>query len=210
MNETVYYHGGVPGKRPGDRIVPATMMGLDYTRAYSYQLMNVATKRSNHYRPDLAYFTTHLGVARGYAARYGDVRRGPVPGDVYRVDLKDVVLEPDPDFNGPGLDQVYVATGTPVTITAVVERRVVLVGASRIRRPGRTCGTRHGMSRFTPVTAQCKRLARCAITVSPTTIWRCCRSGCTTTSLEAAADCGLPGGLVYGRAPTRSSTYFRI
>jgi hypothetical protein len=78
------------------------------------------------YRPQLAYFTSHLGSARGYAARYVNRRRRRVPGDVYVVDLKGRAVEPDPDFHGPETTGVYVASSEIVTISAVVERGVSL------------------------------------------------------------------------------------
>lgn len=34
MSVTFYYHGGVPNKKPGDHILPAAALGLNYTWAY--------------------------------------------------------------------------------------------------------------------------------------------------------------------------------
>lgn len=124
MENTRYYHGGVPGKQPGDHILPAAAMGCDYTAAYRHTPGVVDAQAP--YRPDRAYFTTHLGSARGYAARYVTPHRSPLPGDVYIVDLTSAHVEPDPDFDSPKTAGAYVATKTPARIVAVVERGVRL------------------------------------------------------------------------------------
>lgn len=118
-----FYHGGVPGKQPGDPIFPAIQIGLDYTAAYVWApgVMPQMPK----YRPDLVYFSTHLGVARGYAARYQDPLCRQVPGDVYRVAVAGPV-ETDPDFDHPKLAGIYGASNEPVIVEAVVERGVAL------------------------------------------------------------------------------------
>ncbi|WP_234790996.1 hypothetical protein [Mycolicibacterium wolinskyi] len=120
---TTYYHGGVPGKRPGELLYPAAHMGLDYTSAYMCQ-PGLRALAKPKYRPDLVYFTTHLGSARGYAARYGEWGR-VMPGDVYVVEPQGP-LEPDPDFDHPKVGGVYAASTQPLRITAVVERGVEL------------------------------------------------------------------------------------
>lgn len=124
MPETGLYHGGIPGKRPGDIIYPAADLGFDYTSAYEHSPgLRAMTKPK--YRPDLVYCTTHLGSARGYAARYVNEDGDEIPGDVYAV-APQGQLEPDPDFNHPKIGAVYTASAHPLTITAVVDRAVVL------------------------------------------------------------------------------------
>lgn len=118
-----FYHGGVPGGRPGDLIYPAAELGLDYTAAYL--LTPGLPLEMPKYEPDRVHFTTHLGVARGYAAQYVAPGVGPVPGDVYRV-VVDGPIETDPDFSDPKVASVYGTSRKPVTISAVVERNVVL------------------------------------------------------------------------------------
>lgn len=205
MTETVYYHGGVPGKRPGDRILPAAMLNLDYTPAYLGNLVRTVADPVSvrvEYRPDLACFTSHLGVARGYAARYVHPAQGAVPGDVYRVDLKDVVLEPDPDFDGPGLDQVYVATCEPVTIAAVVERGVVLNPREQNQAawPYLWYAAWDEPVHASDGTVQASREMRDnGVTDDYLAIWHCCPSGCTTTSSRMAAAYGPPVVLYAGQ-----------
>lgn len=127
MSVTFYYHGGVPNKKPGDHILPAAALGLNYTWAYrNIPGVRLPDESQTKYRPDFAYFTTHLGSARGYAARYADAHRRPIPGDVYQVDLTEITVEPDPDFNGPETAAIYIPARQPVTILAAVERRVIL------------------------------------------------------------------------------------
>lgn len=118
-----YYHGGVPGGRPGDLIYPAAELGLDYTAAYL--LTPGIALQIPKYDPDRVHFTTHLGVARGYAAQYVTPESRPVPGDVYRV-VVDGPIEIDPDYSDPKVAAVYGTSRKPLTITAVVERNVVL------------------------------------------------------------------------------------
>lgn len=123
MRTGSYYHGGVPGKQPGDRIVPAAHLGLDYSTAYSWAPGTLP--QVPRYRPDLVYFTTHLGVARGYAARYMNSQSEAEPGDVYRVVVPGPI-EPDPDFDHPRTGGIYGTSRTPVTVEAVVQRGVAL------------------------------------------------------------------------------------
>lgn len=121
--QRAYYHGGVPGGQPGDLIYPAIELGLDYTAAYLFT--PGMPLQMPKYQPDRVHFTTHLGVARGYAALYVAPGGRQVPGDVYRVVL-DGPIETDPDFCDPKVSSVYGTSRQPVTISAVVERNVVL------------------------------------------------------------------------------------
>lgn len=118
-----FYHGGVPGGRPGGLIYPAAELGLDYTAAYL--LTPGLPLQMPKYEPDRVHFTTHLGVARGYAAQYVAPGVGPVPGDVYRV-IVDGPIETDPDFSDQKVVSAYGTSRKPITISAVVERDVVL------------------------------------------------------------------------------------
>lgn len=77
-----WYHGGVPGLRPGDLILSPYERGVDSPRAHRPAM------RMFNYRPDLVYATPDVRIARGYAGRWPD-------GTLYRVDPIDPV-EPDP------------------------------------------------------------------------------------------------------------------
>lgn len=53
MQPASFFHGGVPGKQSGDRIVPAAHIGLDYSTAYAWA--PGAQPQIPRYRPDLVY-----------------------------------------------------------------------------------------------------------------------------------------------------------
>jgi hypothetical protein len=92
-----YYHGGVPGLEPGERILPPAVTGV---------------ARLVIARPDRVYATPILGDAVVYAATY------PL-GDVYEVDLDDPI-EPD----GGDILAPDVAVHAPLAlVTAVAVRR---------------------------------------------------------------------------------------
>lgn len=120
----VYYHGGVPGKRRGGHIDTALSLGLDYTLSYLANASGM-TLGAVLYRPDRVYLTTHVGSARGYAARYKDAAGRQTPGDVYEV-IPSGTLEADPDCNPPDAPGVFAATAESVTIVNVIERGVRL------------------------------------------------------------------------------------
>ena len=98
----VYYHGGIPGLRIGQHILPP-----DVTGAFSVADTSSATAEQQAviervYRCDRVYLTTERGVAELWAclAPEGTPARG---GDVYRVQPEGDI-EPDPDWNGePGV-----------------------------------------------------------------------------------------------------------
>ncbi|RIT36753.1 hypothetical protein D2E76_15960 [Mycobacteroides abscessus] len=143
----IYFHGGVPGKKPGDLIKSATDLGFQhYSDWYEKPPVIDDPEWTSPYDPDLVSVTTHLGSARGYAARYVNPMHRREPGDVYEVQVTGA-LTPDPDFNDP---QVYVRTDKPVVITRVVERSVVL---SR-REQNRECWPYRYYADWMPVHAE--------------------------------------------------------
>ena len=93
-----YFHGGVPGLRPGALILPPTVTGAGSTADYLDAGTEVAEAARRVYRPDRVYLTTDVEVARMWAGLHpsGTDRRG---GDVYRVEPVGKV-EPDPDYRG--------------------------------------------------------------------------------------------------------------
>lgn len=117
-----YYHGGVPGRNPGDQILSASALGYHhYARAYLPE-PGVDHSGSTPYDPSFVSVTTHLGSARGYAARFVHPNGQREAGDVYEVQILGPISD-DPDFAAPG---VYVRTSKPTNIIRVVERAVVL------------------------------------------------------------------------------------
>ncbi len=119
---TTYYHGGVIGRRCGDLIRPASDMGLDYTAEYAAKpgLAGII-----QYDPRFVYMTTHLGAARGYAARYKNLGGVHRPGDVYIVEPCSE-LHSDPEYDNPNNPGNFVMTPGHAVVIEVVERRVVL------------------------------------------------------------------------------------
>lgn len=118
----VYFHGGVVGRQPGDLIHPALDLGRDYTPDYLAMRGVAATPK---YDPACVYMTTHLGSARGYAARYKNLGEVHRPGDVYVVQPQSELCS-DPEYDNPSDPGHFVMTSAPVLVTEVVERRVVL------------------------------------------------------------------------------------
>ncbi|MFE9363714.1 hypothetical protein ACFYNN_13035 [Streptomyces sp. NPDC006978] len=113
-----YFHGGHPGLRPGDRILPPDTTGT--TRrlsAYADEVGGPAYAR----RTDIVYLTTDRGVASAYAAFHPD-------GALYRVEPDDDI-EPDPDCFEPGLSWQCPAA----TVVAVVDPAVLY----RMKTPAR-------------------------------------------------------------------------
>lgn len=99
---TEYFHGGVLGLKPGQRILPPAETDAisiaDLTTAPEHERNAVAAV----HRRDRVYLTTDLRVATLWAALHphGTPKRG---GDVYRVRPEGDV-EPDPDYLGePGV-----------------------------------------------------------------------------------------------------------
>jgi len=90
---TAYYHGGAPGLRLGQDLLPPTATGhraaVDYVRP--------GTPGAELVRRDRVYFTEDPMVADLFAALYP----AALGGWVYEVDPVGLV-EPDPDYRGPG------------------------------------------------------------------------------------------------------------
>lgn len=82
-----YFHGGVPGKQPGDVLEPACRLGLQF------QYLNPA----GIYSPHWVYLTASSDVATGYASRYLEPGGERTPGDVYEIEPLEPP-QPDPDY----------------------------------------------------------------------------------------------------------------
>jgi hypothetical protein len=104
---TTWYHGGIPGLRAGDRILPPDETGTDH------RLSAHAPAEAPHgHRTDVVYLTNSQQAARVYAALYPD-------GALYQVE-PETTIEPDPD--APAL----AAMATSAVVTAVIRPRVAL------------------------------------------------------------------------------------
>ena len=106
-----YFHGGVPGLKPGDAILPPDESGTDHTLS-----QYVTDERAAHgRRRDVIYMTTGRQVARGYAAFYPD-------GALYEVAPVGPVVA-DLDCSTPGLSwQAAAATVVSVVDPVVLFR----------------------------------------------------------------------------------------
>lgn len=122
MPEVIYFHGGVSGLYPGDRLLPPSQTGARASRDFLPEAMR---EMAAHVRTDRVFLTTELELARMYAGLHpdGDRRRG---GDLYRV-VPEGPVEPDPDWDGePGVS-VQVASARVVGIVKTgVPRREFL------------------------------------------------------------------------------------
>ncbi|GAA4890802.1 hypothetical protein [Saccharopolyspora cebuensis] len=84
-----YFHGGVPGKGPGDVLWPAQRLGFKF-RYYAADAP---------YDPAWVYITADADVATGYASRFVNAHTSKEGhGDVYEVEPVDVP-QSDPDYS---------------------------------------------------------------------------------------------------------------
>lgn len=108
-----YFHGGIPGLKPGDLLLPPDTTGTERTlTTYGEQL------GSNAVRRDRVYVTTGRDVARVYAAFHPD-------GALYEVE-PDGDTTPDPDCTVPGVSWECPAA----RVLRVVDPVVLLRGRS--------------------------------------------------------------------------------
>lgn len=116
---TRYYHGGIPGLRVGDEVLPPSETGVMSISDLADAPPGLLARAHLVHRRDRVYLTTDLTAASLFAALHpnGTRTRG---GDVYRVH-PDGDVEPDPDWLGdPG---VSVAAAS-ARVTAIVRTGV--------------------------------------------------------------------------------------
>lgn len=113
-----YFHGGYPGLKPGDLILPPDTTGTERRLSATAAELDAPAYST---RTDVVYVTTGRDVARAFAAFYPD-------GALYRVEPRGD-LEPDPDSGIPGLSWQCPAA----EVVAVVDAAVLF----RTRRPER-------------------------------------------------------------------------
>jgi hypothetical protein len=104
-----YFHGGVPGLKPGQLILPPDTTGTEH------RLSRIAAEHNGpaySTRTDIVYVTTGRDVARAFAAFYPD-------GALYRVEPEGE-LEPDPDSGIPGLSWQCPAARIAAVVDPVV------------------------------------------------------------------------------------------
>lgn len=98
MTGLVYYHGGIPGLRVGQYILPPAETGAVSVAELPDAPPEMQAEIEKVHRRDRVYLTTSRGVAELWACFYPgpSTVRG---GDVYRVEPEGDV-EPDPDYLG--------------------------------------------------------------------------------------------------------------
>ncbi len=88
-----FYHGGPPGLRVGDRILPPSVTGVPSCKSFGA----AAGLDTSVIRTDRVYLTSHPVAARMFAGMHPSYR-----GCVYQVTPEGQV-DPDPDCKDPGL-----------------------------------------------------------------------------------------------------------
>lgn len=115
---TRYWHGGVPGLKPGDRITPANRRPPDARAA-------LASAEDYPNDPTVVYVTTVRELARFFAACYVGTVNGmhqATPGTLYNVQPKGPLAD-DPDGTGwPGTQ----FTCASAVVVAAAEARVTM------------------------------------------------------------------------------------
>lgn len=96
MSDPAFYHGGIPGLRVGQHILPPDQTGAVTVADVPDAPEAMQAEVERVHRRDRVYLTTTLGVAELWACYYpnGHPTRG---GDVYRVEPEGEI-EPDPDY----------------------------------------------------------------------------------------------------------------
>lgn len=118
MTATAYFHGGFPGLKVGDLVLPPDRSGTEHRLSETAAEIGAPALIT---RTDVVYVATGRDVARAFAAFYPD-------GALYRVDPVGA-LETDPDCGVPGLSWMCPAA----EVLAVVDPAVLF----RSRRPER-------------------------------------------------------------------------
>ncbi|MDX3575932.1 hypothetical protein [Streptomyces sp. FL07-04A] len=107
-----YFHGGYPGLKPGDLILPPDQTGTEHRLSATSAELGAPAHAT---RTDVVYLTTGRDIAKVYAAFYPD-------GALYEVQ-PDGDLHPDPDCTVPGVSyQAPAARILRVTDPAVLLR----------------------------------------------------------------------------------------
>ncbi|GGZ72917.1 hypothetical protein ACFOOM_01225 [Streptomyces echinoruber] len=112
---TRYWHGGVPGRLPGDRLLPPAVTGTERTLTRYAHVLGASAERA---RRDRVYVATGRDIARVYAAFYPD-------GALYEV-LPVGGMTADPDCLVDGVSWEYPAA----VVVDVVDPVVLLRGRS--------------------------------------------------------------------------------
>ncbi|MFD4968900.1 hypothetical protein [Streptomyces sp. NPDC058424] len=107
-----FFHGGVPGLKPGDLVLPPDTTGTERRLSIEAAALGGGPHAT---RTDVVYVTTGRDVARAFAAFYPD-------GALYAVAPRGE-LEPDPDCYVPGLSWQCEAAEVLTVVDPVVLAR---------------------------------------------------------------------------------------
>ena len=120
---TAWWHGGVPGLRPGDLIEPgherAAHDGCPWCEARAARTAGPGGLDGPSGQPDRVYLTSHRLYAKHYASLWGR-------GDLYRV-------EPVGDVESSVEDSIETVTCRAARVVAVTDRAVLLTMRERRR-----------------------------------------------------------------------------
>lgn len=101
MLRTDLWHGGAPGRKPGDLLLPPTETGLLCTNGV---LSAEAGLAEISYRTDRVYLASSRELARVWAGQWTNPEGRVGYGWLYRVSVETAVLEPDDDLQSlPGV-----------------------------------------------------------------------------------------------------------
>lgn len=121
------WHGGAPGRKQGERLLPPAVTGLQRT---STSLSIAAGLDSIAHRRDRVYLTVDRELARVWAGQWISVEGRVGHGWLYRVSAEVELLEPDADLLSlPGL-----SFQAPEAVVDRVYERAVSPGQAAFRR----------------------------------------------------------------------------
>ncbi|MHA3838265.1 hypothetical protein ACXR8F_21335 [Terrabacter sp. AAH1] len=109
------YHGGAPGRRPGELLLPPSVTGLNATLRDQSRAQGLRNITQRH---DRVYVTSHRELARAFAGGWKDSVGRIGRGSLYRVEAEE--CDPDPDLPGLGI-----SFQTPqAVVTGVIDAHV--------------------------------------------------------------------------------------
>lgn len=118
MNAT-YFHGGFPGLKPGNMVLPPTITKASCCSDYG---------AAGVHRRDRVYLCTEPDGALIYAALHPSGR-----GIVYQVEPVGAI-EPDPDWSGPAGVSVQVESAQVIRVLRVPDRVLAMARQQLIAR----------------------------------------------------------------------------
>lgn len=103
-----YYHGGIPGLRIGDEVLPPTRTGMPNSAA---RIVAEYDLDGPHVRDDVVFLASTEVMAAMFAAMYP----APTGGWIYECEAREPV-EDDPDYRGPSGESVQAPSALIVRV----------------------------------------------------------------------------------------------